>query len=569
MLSISSTYSCAAGYAAVKEFFNSLCKETQSPVALHLLKSNDLEISRFRIRPEDYTSAALFRNDYLLSSVLSKWKGLKTDVDTKQVALSAFEKQEVTCASINHRLRQCRSSLVDPIIHRAQRVVANVLGPFDLAKMRGLERWGPGASTDLRRSAAYLDTKMTKLPIPVTREARQYLKPVIEQDLHWSYSVLGLMPDGPYSLLPHNFIVVEGSFITTVPKSAKTDRTIAIEPRGNMFLQKGFGNYLRRKLRKNGIDLDDQSLNQRLASVAHTSSLSTIDLSMASDSISEQLVFELLPIDWALYLNEIRSKSYSVDGVNYTRFQKFSSMGNGFTFELESLIFYAITIACRSDDSSAIAVYGDDIICHRDDAHVLICALSYLGFETNLDKTYVEGRFFESCGRHYFDGIDVTPFYQKEVVDNYSEHVRLVNRLARYLARQAETDEDSFRTTPGYKTWCRVLRGNIGRGTPTLPLGCEGDDGYLVTAAIFTPKAQKKSYGYQWSVSIRGKVTIPGDDPALLAYSLRQNSGRRADVLSHLSSEQASSACDLESRSAIGGLRLTTRWIDPSWEFYL
>lgn len=567
MLSISRNYSSPTNHV-VRELFGSLCEETQSPVSSVLRHLGDLELSRFRIRPEDYSSACTFRHDYLVVSLLSKWKGLMTGIDTKSVAISAFEKQELICQATNLRLRNHNTAFVTPIIHRAQRLIAKVLGPFSLKLFDGLERWGPGACTDLKRSSAYLDAKMTTLPIPVTRSALAGLASAIQSDLHWSYCILDAFPVGPYSLLPHNFAVVEGSLITTVPKSAKTDRTIAIEPRGNMFLQKSVGTVMRRKLRRYGIDLDDQTLNQVMASQAHITLHSTIDLSMASDSMSEELIYELLPIDWALYLNDIRSRSYSLDGVKYTPFRKFSSMGNGFTFELESLIFYAITMACLSDDSSKVAVYGDDIILPQVDAHVLISALSYFGFETNVEKSYIEGRFFESCGKHYFDGIDVTPFYQKEIVNDFAEHVRLLNRLARYLVRQTAEDPDSFSKSVGFNTWHNNLKGRITRWTPTLPLGCEGDDGYLVNHTVFSPKKWKRSYGYQWVIARRAKVTIPGNSAPLLAYSLRQNSNQQG-ILPVFSKSSLTASEDLESRSAIGRLDLTTRWIEPSWEYFM
>lgn len=410
--------------------FRHLCRTAGTPLAKDLLscKNDNLLLTKCKIDPSDYRSSDDFRVDYLLVSFLSKYKGLKTGIDTKAVALRSFATAEDQCKVTNDRFRSASTSIVDPILHRARLLVSKAVGVFSMDKLDGGERWGPGAAYDLKRSRAYLDTKFAELPISVTHEAAPIFRRCIESDLHWSELILGVFPDGPYSLLDSVLCVVPGSKIVTVDKNAKTDRTIAIEPRGNMFLQKSVGRYFRKRLKRFGVDLDNQGLNQDLAHKAFDLDLATIDLSMASDSISGQLIFELFPFDWACYLDQIRSRRYCIDSKVNT-FEKFSSMGNGFTFELESLIFWALTKASMVDETMPFAIYGDDIILPSSDAGVLISTLAYCGFNTNDDKSFVTGPFRESCGKHYFLGNDVTPIYQKELVDSAVSHRRLCNRL--------------------------------------------------------------------------------------------------------------------------------------------
>jgi len=187
-----------------------------------------------------------------------------------------------------------------------------------------------------------------------------------------------------------------------------------------MFIQKGIGNYFRKCLRTHNINLNDQSINRSLAREGSiTGKLATLDLSSASDSVSMGLVALLLPECWCTLLDSVRSPVTIIDGDEHLN-HMYSSMGNGFTFELESLLFFAITKACCYFRGSrgVVSVYGDDIICPTDVVPELTYALSFFGFSVNSEKSYDSGPFRESCGGHYYDGFDITPFYiRKPILD--------------------------------------------------------------------------------------------------------------------------------------------------------
>ncbi len=578
MYKFANTYQRKQATKLVHDLFEDVCVETQSMLSdkalVYSRERKGLELSRLEIRASDYTDVVQFRNDYFITNFLSKWKGLVTGIDTEAAALKAFKSQELVCRETNLRIKTRSTAMLDPIFHRAQQLIAKVLGPFDRSLFNYTERWGPGATTDMSRSMAYLDSKISEFPLQVTRTARPFMAESIQKDLHWSYVVLGQFPEGDYSLLPSVFDVVEGSTITTVPKNAKTDRTIAIEPRGNMWLQKAVGSFLRKRLKRVWIDLDSQVPNQKLAQHCEMWRLATIDLSMASDSLTSELVYELLPIDWAIYLDNIRSKWYTLNSV-VDRFEKFSSMGNGFTFELETLIFWALTKASMSDEKMQIAVYGDDIVVPQEDVPVLTSTLAYAGFKVNLDKSFWDGRFFESCGRHFFGGVDVTPCYQKEEITNESELIRLANRLVRFLLRSNDGDR---LIGPVLKPWETLIRPYISvDGCPIIPLGMEGDDGYLVRSKDFTPKRWKRSYGNQWNVVISKREHLGAlREDALLAYSLRLAAGAPRHfsvmdcvILGRELENEAPFNGALEWRKSNRSYSMTTRWREPSWEFAL
>ena len=228
--------------------------------------------------------------------------------------------------------------------------------------------------------------------------------------------------------------IVEGNILFTVPKSTEIDRCAAKEPDLNMFMQKGLGDEIRKGLRRWGINLNDQGINANLAREGSvTGQLMTLDLSSASDSVCYELVAQCLPPCWFTMLNALRSPITVIDGESHVN-EMFSSMGNGFTFELESLLFFAITraVVYFRGVRGRVSVYGDDIIAPASVFAELTWALSYLGFEVNTKKSFADGPFRESCGAHWYAGTDVTPFYIRRPITNLIELTHFLNQLRKW-----------------------------------------------------------------------------------------------------------------------------------------
>jgi len=224
---------------------------------------------------------------------------------------------------------------------------------------------------------------------------------------------------------------VPGNVMFTVPKNANIDRPACKEPDINMLMQKGLGNEISNCLRRIGINLNDQSNNRKLAHEGSVSNrLATLDLSSASDSVTTELVSTFLPEIWFSALDSVRSHVTIIDGYEH-RNHMFSSMGNGFTFELESLLFYVLARATAffTGTRGVISVYGDDIICPSDMSHDLVWVLSWFGFTTNSSKTFHDGPFRESCGGHYYNGLDITPFYLKGDIKTLPDLIHVANQL--------------------------------------------------------------------------------------------------------------------------------------------
>jgi hypothetical protein len=224
--------------------------------------------------------------------------------------------------------------------------------------------------------------------------------------------------------------LVSANRVEFVPKSWKTDRTIACEAEGNMFLQLAFDRFCKSRLRRRGINLYDQTRNREMAregSVdASANSWATVDLSMASDTLAYNTVRLLLPEEWFGYLRSIRSQYGNVYQDQRLEYAKFSSMGNGATFTLETLVFAA---ACYAVGSRHFSVYGDDIIIETRFAEELMAFLAFLGFIPNASKTFLQGPVRESCGTLWHEGTLITPRYIREIDGRKAVLCHLVNTM--------------------------------------------------------------------------------------------------------------------------------------------
>jgi len=377
------------------------------------------------IDPLHYNDANSFADDYLVVSVLRKNQRLPTSFDRKKNAYEKFFDSERVCAETNKRIRGFVNGTISVppeislVLERAQAIIWQILGPLTAPKLQYAEsnmRFGPGATTSVSGRDVTPSRKFTS-SLHVTPRLYPFWRALVPR--LWRSAIT----DVTFRC---------ASKVTCVPKDAKTDRIIAIEPHLNIYCQLGIGALIRRQLKRFGVDLNDQTRNQELAKSASETGLATIDLSSASDTVSRELVWLLLPVEWASLLDLPRTEYAEVNGVEH-KLEKFSSMGNGYTFELESLIFFALAYACSGERSGTNA-YGDDIILPQTDAPVLIQALDFLGFSVNTRKTFLAGRFFESCGMDFFDGVNVRPFFWKgereEVTMVIYSHANSVRRYA-------------------------------------------------------------------------------------------------------------------------------------------
>jgi len=400
------------------------------------------------------TSVASLRAKYQLATLLKKFR-FPTDKETRlQAAKDTFFKAEQQCFAFNQKgwrnLSVANDDFMLGVNTYALAFIRKVIGdevPHEL--LVEWSRHGPGSTLDTKNGRVSNYYKFESWPYDCTSSAFPHAVSLIQGDERWlgalenSYRERNKIP--PHMILNQNtfwasvFNIVEENKITFVPKSAHTERTIAIEPTLNLYLQLGVDGYMRRRLKRWNIDLDCQARNQELARLGSINgSLATIDLSSASDTISERLVRQLLPPSWYSYLSDLRAK-FGWQGEDLISYEKFSSMGNGYTFALESLLFTAITYAVNRQlkahkfSASKFAIYGDDIIVPTDIAHKVVEALQNCGFTINTEKSYLLGPVRESCGADWFMGKNVRPVFFSEEPRTLPDLFVDINRLKRVL----------------------------------------------------------------------------------------------------------------------------------------
>lgn len=376
-----------------------------------------------------------------IASLLKKYPFNLKGVDRKKNAMDKFFKTESYLSHFDFKSLIYRKPRM---IEHLRTFISKVLGPLPSALSYIIQEshFGPGVSLGVPGGNISKFYKFSIYPYTCTESVRNLAYYLIDSDERWKDSLL--LDFHCKSLSRHNlsimleksklFEVVAGNRLTTVPKTAICDRTIAVEPLLNVTLQLGVDSYLKQRLLSLNINLKDQSRNRYLASSLESA---TIDLENASDSISKKLISILLPGDWREFLKALRSPVGLIEGKTHY-YEKFSSMGNGFTFALESLIFSSIvSLSFPLNTRSDWAIYGDDIIVNNKFAQEVIENLKSLGFSINERKTFVDGRVRESCGYDFFQNVNIRPIFIKKlptsVKDLFSDHNRLLRVLNRTL----------------------------------------------------------------------------------------------------------------------------------------
>lgn len=468
----------ALAYAA--RVFEALDSPISLSCALLIKHKEYRQLAEKRIDPRDYLDPFTFFLDYQSVKLLSKYPFMDTGINTEEVARKKFYETEESCRRTNHRWRLRSdghhfSAQLERVISRAQSKIASILG--DVPSFEQLDfAFGPGAAYGVRKETSVFNKVSAALEC--TYVFADYLPEFLGEFPGWISS-----DSAEVRLIP-------GSQLAFVPKDARTDRPICIEPLLNGLYQKGIGSYIGDRLRKFGIDLGNQGVNQKLASVAGCSGLSTIDFTSASDTISYSTVMNLLPWDWFCLLEAGRCPRFEDSGT-WKSFQKFSSMGNAYTFELETLIFYALACASAEElgvpfkTGQTLSVYGDDVIIPEAVYDLFSEVTVACGFAINHEKSFRKGVFFESCGHDYFLGTFVRPFLLKQRINTllpafYGSNIlrRICDRLPSGKASRkypwSSDQEDSrqavARRLDGVRSW---VIGHI-----PAPYRCMGPEGY-------------------------------------------------------------------------------------------
>lgn len=219
--------------------------------------------------------------------------------------------------------------------------------------------------------------------------------------------------------------------VTLVPKTLKTPRVIAQEPTHMQYMQQGLLQALVTTLESGDSDssfvgFSNQEVSRSLARKGSMDgSIATIDLSDASDRVSNSLVDQGLckRFPWLrMALSVTRSRRAILPDGRIVNLTKFASMGSAVCFPIEALVFSTIAflgiqrqlgrvLTSRDVNSlrGRLRVYGDDIAVPTEYAFAVCRELERFRLVVNLNKSFWNGKFRESCGADYYDGEWVTP----------------------------------------------------------------------------------------------------------------------------------------------------------------
>jgi hypothetical protein len=395
------------------------------------------QLARKAIDPRDYVSPDSYKVDAQVVGLLHKCADLPTTIDREAVALDNFLESEKQCCQTNAYFSRVLNNgpfdgpadvLLMPLVQKVREEVDFLLG-------------SPPARLDFRLGkGSTLSDRGTWCTVP----HKFCSEPTITS------SALHVIPEWAQTAWARNLCseglgeirVCDFDKWSSVPKDALKDRGISTQPSINIAAQLAVGRFMRRQLTRRGVNLDvmQQKHRQIARAASKSGAAATIDLSNASDTVAKSVVQALLTRSWFELLNSLRVPITVLPDGKRLYLEKFSGMGNGFTFELETIIFLAICRSICGRRSENVSVYGDDIIVPTEKVEEVISALRWFGFTPNPRKTFVSGLFRESCGGDYFNGYAVRPHFQDRAPASPQDWISFANGLRRVWHEDAVFD---------------------------------------------------------------------------------------------------------------------------------
>lgn len=360
--------------------------------------------------------------------------------------------------------------------------------------------------------------------------------------------------------------------VTTVPKTQKSPRIIAMEPVIMQMVQQGLKDYVVRRIETSPItgghvNFKDQSVNRTLAQRASRSlSNATLDLSEASDRVSNDLVKILFEVNGELndMIQSCRSTHALLPNGQKLKLNKFASMGSALCFPVEALFFFVLlilnglrhsalppTLRNILHVSKRYYVYGDDIICPVDEVESIFTLFATFGCKVSKTKSFFKGSFRESCGMDAYGGVDITPVYMRNSIPSRR---RDVGALVSCVATANQLHSIGFTETAlSLKDSVELVLGKL----PSVESTCAGigwSFGEYVSKRRTSPNYQRLEVQTFSVVPLKKEDTIDG-------YSALS----KTMLLGRIPKKDGDEPLDsqLERTVRRGALTLKRRWVTP------
>lgn len=369
---------------------------------------------------------------------------------------------------------------------------------FDLDFIRETMMVGPGAAQ--KADSTYMVSKLFESTISyINKDLIRVFRAAVSQTDFWNEAE-------KLRNQKFGFTAVRGCKIFFAPKNADISRTCGTQPSLEMLFQKAISAFLERRCENFfGISLKSQpDYNRNFARRGSIDgSFGTIDLTSASDYISEQLFRSVVPnCPLKTMMLDTRDKLAVLPDGSEVALKMMSTMGNGFTFAMQTVIFASVVRAVYHVmgfpcvcPRTQFGVFGDDIIVRREAYNFTVKMLHKLGFRVNVGKSFNTGQFRESCGHDYYAGHNVRGVYIRSL-ETHQEVYSAVNRLTRWSA------DHGIKITKTIKlllSWVRFI--------PVPP--SEADDaGVCVPWKLSTSTKVNNSYWFKYRCYVVKRKTM-------------------------------------------------------------
>lgn len=291
------------------------------------------------------------------------------------------------------------------VLQLARCYIKRVLGQYNEEEILPYCQFSRNGTVGFSGEDVYLDRKIFPgcSPSGTLTEHRWFKQHLLGDRVLWQMIAMN------YAVTPN---VIGSLKQVNVPKTALIKRPVCPNSLIGSYRSIGIGELIREKMSDAGIDLNHlQEEHRRLAKRAsRRMHLVTADIAGGSLNFTSSIMNRLYPRDWFCAMKYGRT-SYMDIGDRTVWSPAFMAMGIGFTFTAMSLAFHAILLAIRqlSKLDGRISVFGDDLIYPIKMHHYVVGVFNDLNIPINMDKTFTDLPFRESCGGDYYDHVDVRP----------------------------------------------------------------------------------------------------------------------------------------------------------------
>lgn len=388
-----------------------------SAQCVNIRKEEKTDFREFAYPFKSQATPYVFKWVYQLENVFKRFKFTNdafSDDYLKSETVRKFAETQVRLPSTLPN-----SPVIRAVLAEARKICKKVLGEYSLQRHIELCTFGKNSTVGVKASEAYPDQRLNRPLSGSEQHIHWFITNVLQGDEILQRCLYHTFKKDPMDPLGGRYTQCATLRLSDVPKSYKANRGVMPHTEIGNFFTSGLGFYIVEQLESYGIRLRYLQKEHRKWAKAFSKSRThvTADLSAASDSFTSNLVNALVPREWYNVLKHGRIKHYDSHGCKAKYMQTFMTMGIGYTFPLQTLLFYSLLKACSNllNVDGVVSVFGDDLIYPKKIDKCVRFVLTNLGFVLNLDKTFKRDHFRESCGGDYFKGIAVRPFQPEGV----------------------------------------------------------------------------------------------------------------------------------------------------------